>query len=175
MFCVAYYGTVAVEGLASPGNYYSSFIDHHLDYPNWLRSSLLHGSKLLLSLFGFDTIIPDSFHLKILDGASVQLIYACLGVGVMSFWLAFVVANKGGWVKKIKWVIGGILCIWLINITRIGLVLVANNKGQRTLFGLDNHTFFNICSYVAIFVLIYFYDRNLKKINKVAKINSNNS
>ena len=54
--------------------------------------------------------------------------------------------------------------MWCINVTRIGLVLLANNKGSRTIVGLDNHTFFNVCSYGAIFVLIYFYDRSLKGI-----------
>ena len=166
VFCIAYYGTVAVEGLASPGNLYSPFIQHYLDYPSWLRASLLNGSKLLLSLFGFATIIPDSYHLQIVNGISVQLVYACLGVGVTSFWLAFVVANKGSWLKKAIWIFGGTVCIWLINVTRISLVLVAANKKQHTIFGLDNHTFFNVCSYIAIFVLIFFYDRSLKKDSK---------
>ena len=43
-------------------------------------------------------------------------------------------------------------------------MLLANNKGSHTILGLDNHTFFNVCSYGAIFVLIYFYDRSLKGI-----------
>ena len=117
-------------------------------------------------MFGITTFIADAYHLQMVNGLSVQLVYSCLGVGVTSFWLAFVVANKGNWAKKTKWIIGGTICIWLINIIRISLVLVANNKRQNMLFGLDNHTFFNICSYIAIFVLIYFYDRSLRSTSK---------
>ncbi len=159
VFCVAYYGTIAVEGLAAPGNHYSPFIEHYLDYPSWLRSSLLNGSRLLLSIFGYHTVITDSYHLQMVGGRSVQLIYACLGIGVMSFWLAFVVANKGSWKRKSVWVLGGMFCIWLINVSRISLVLVQNNTGKNLMWGMDNHDFFNVLSYVALFLMIFLYDR----------------
>jgi exosortase/archaeosortase family protein len=100
-------------------------------------------------------------------GKGVQLIYACLGVGVTCFWLAFVVANKGGWTKKLIWVIGGALCIWVINVVRISLFLIAINKQQQMPFGVDNHTFFDVLAYVAIFILMFFYDRSFRKDNKV--------
>ena len=164
VFCIAYYGTVAIEGLSAPGNYYSPFIHNYMDYPAWLRVSLLYGTRFILSVVGFTCFITDAFHIQMLNGKSVQLIYACLGVGVMSFWLAFVLANKGGWVKKIWWVLAGMISIWLINITRIGLLLVAINKNRTMPFGIDNHSFFNICAYLAVFVLMYFYERSSKKI-----------
>jgi len=165
---MVYFGTIAVEGLATPANSYSPFVEKYLDYPSWLRASLLNGSKVLLSIFGYHTVIADSYHLQIVGGRSVQLIYACLGIGVMSFWLAFVVANKGSWKRKTVWVVGGMLCIWLINVSRISLVLVQNNTGRNLMWGLDNHDFFNILSYVALFLMIFFYDRvERKKVKKI--------
>ena len=167
VFCVAYFTTIVVEGLATPENYYSPFVQHYLDYPSGLRASLLNGSRLLLSIFGYHSRIQDSYHLQMVGGRSVQLIYACLGIGVMSFWLAFVVANKGSWKRKTIWVLGGMLCIWLINVTRISLVLVQNNTGRNLMWGLDNHDFFNVLSYVALFAMIFFYDRmNKAKVVK---------
>ncbi len=162
VFCIAYFGTIAIEGLATPAGYYSPFVDHYMDYPSWLRASLLYGTKVFASLAGFKTVITDAYHIEIVNGKSVQLVYSCLGVGVMSFWLAFVMANRGGWLRKTAWIIGGMICMWLINITRIGLLLVTINKNQKMPFGLDNHTFFNILAYGAMFVLIYFYDRSSK-------------
>lgn len=159
VFCVAYFTTVAVEGLSTPEHYYSPFVQHYLDYPSWLRASLLNGAKLLLAVFGYHTVIPDAYHLVVVGGKAVQLIYACLGVGVMSFWLAFVLANRGPWQRKLLWVLGGMMCIWLINVTRISLVLLKNNSGKDRMWGLDNHTFFNILSYVALFLMIIWYDR----------------
>ncbi len=166
VLCIAYFGTIAIEGLASPANYYAPFVDHYLDYPSWLRASLLYGTKVFASLSGFTSVISDDYHIKIVNGKSVQLVYSCLGVGVMSFWLAFVMANTGGWLRKAVWIIGGMFCIWLINITRLGLLLVTSNKNQSMPFGLDNHTFFNILGYAAIFVLIYFYDKTSKSSEK---------
>ena len=162
IFCVAYYGTIAVEGLAAPNNYYSPLIDRWLDYPSSLRSGLLNGCKFFLALFGYDTSITDAYHLQMVGGMSVQLVYTCLGVGVMSFWLAFVLANKGSFWKKFCWVMGGMLVIWLINVFRISLVLLANNKQAKIPFNMDNHDFFTVLAYGAIFLLMFLYDRSFK-------------
>lgn len=163
VFAIAYFGTIAWIGLAAPGNYYSSFIDQHLDYITWLRSSLLHTSKWFLSLTGTATIIPDAFSLQVVNGKAVHIGYDCIGYGVMSFWLAFVIANSGTVLIKMIWVLGGLIILWLINILRISLFLVSYNKNQSMPFNLDNHTFFNITAYIAIFILIYFFDKSLKK------------
>lgn len=168
-FCIAYFGTIAWIGLAAPGNYYSAFIDNHLDYITWLRNSLLHGSKFALSLFGHTAHIPDEYSLQIVNGKAVHIGYDCIGYGVMSFWLAFIVANKGTWVRKLFWIFGGTIIIWLINIVRISMMLVALNKNKSLPFGLNNHTFFNILAYIAIFIMIFIYDRQSKKITKEGK------
>ncbi|HQW83626.1 MAG TPA: archaeosortase/exosortase family protein [Ferruginibacter sp.] len=163
IFCIAYYGTIAVEGLAMPGNHYSSFIDNYLDYPSALRQSLLQGAAFFLKLMGHNTFIPDPYRLQLINGSWVKLVYACLGVGVMCFWLAFVMANKGKLVKKITWVLVGLVSIWLINVLRITLVLLANNNHAKMPLGLDNHTFFNILAYAAVFILMFLYDKRFKK------------
>ncbi|MBL0056511.1 MAG: hypothetical protein IPP31_10005 [Chitinophagaceae bacterium] len=164
IFCFLYFGTLAIEGLAAPeGKYYSSFIDHYLDYVSWLRASLLHASKFILTLFGYAIEIPDPYSLKIVNGSAVHIGYSCIGYGVMSFWLAFVIANTGSFGRKTAWVIGGSLVIWLINILRICLFLLSLNKHQSMPFGLENHDFFNITAYIAIFVMIWVYDRTGKE------------
>lgn len=163
VFAVVYFGTIAWIGLAAPGNYYCSFIDHHLDYITWLRNSLLQGSKYLLSLFNYQSQIPDAYSLQIVNGKAVHIGYDCIGYGVMSFWLAFIIANKGTWIRKLLWITAGLIIIWLINITRISMMLVALNKNKTLPFKLDNHTFFNILAYIAIFIMIFIYDKQSKK------------
>ena len=162
VFAIAYFGTLAWIGLASPGNYYSPFIDHYLDYIAWLRASLLYGSKILLSIFGVDTTIPNIYSLQLVGGRAINLVYSCIGYGVMSFWIALIVANKGNFTTKLYWLIGGLIIIWFLNIIRMSLFLVTFNKGQTMPFGIDNHLFFNITAYAGIFVMIYFYDRRKK-------------
>jgi len=163
VFAIAYFGTLAWIGLASPGNYYSPFIDHYLDYVAWMRFSLLHGSKFLLSIFGYATTTPDAYTLQMVGGRGIHIGYDCIGYGVMSFWLALMVANKGSFKTKFIWILGGSLLLWFINIIRISLFLLSLNKHQTMPFGIDNHLFFNITAYAGIFVMIYFYDRRRVK------------
>ena len=166
VFCVLYYGTFGFIGLAAPGGYYVPFFDHYLNYPAWLRASILTGSQGVLYLLGFHAYRPDQHLLVLPDGTAVRMVYACLGYGIMSFWAAFVLANKGTWKKKAAWIVGGLLAIWLINISRVSTLLLANSKHKTMPFGLDNHTWFNVCAYIMVFVMIWLYDRSFKEKSK---------
>ena len=167
IFCIAYFGTFVVQALAAPeGKYYSHFIDKYFNYVEWIRYSLLYMSKFFLSIFGYNTVIINDVSLQLVAGRSVHIGYGCIGYGVMFFWLAFMMANNGTWPKKIMWFIGGSVLIWLINIFRICLLLVSLNINRQLPFKMDSHTFFNICAYIVIFIMIYIYDRSEKKKNK---------
>jgi exosortase/archaeosortase family protein len=96
-------------------------------------------------------------------GGGVSVVYSCLGFGVMSFWVAFVVANNGSALKKIIWVTAGLFSLWCINVIRISMVLLAANKHWKFPLGLDHHTWFNIVAYLFIFIMMYFYDRSFKE------------
>ena len=154
-------------GLTVPGGYYSSFVDHYLDYVSWIRNTLLYGSKILLSLFGVDTYLASEYNLRMVNGRGIRIVYTCVGYGIMSFWIAFVVASAGTVKKKIAWVLFGLFFIWLLNITRLSLLLVATNKGWPIPFGWDHHTWFTIFSYLFIFIFMYLFNReNDRKVVK---------
>jgi exosortase/archaeosortase family protein len=161
-FCLCYFGTLAVIGLSAPGGYYSGFVDKYLNFIPILRDSLLNASKYFLSIFGYECYQAAPTQLRMVGGGGVNLVYSCLGYGVTSFWLAFVFANTGTWKKKLAWMLGGTIILYIINVIRISLVLLANGKGWQFPFGWDNHTWFNIVAYAAIFCMIYFFDRTLK-------------
>ena len=127
-FCILYFSTSAIIAFTSPGGYYSDFVHNYLDYPTLLRASLLNASKILLSIFGYSSRVVGLYHLQLENGSSVQLVYSCLGYGLMSFWAAFVFANKGSAKKKIAWLLTGFLFLWMINVTRIALLLAAIDK-----------------------------------------------
>lgn len=158
-----YFGTLGIIGLSTPDNSYSEFVANYLNFIDPLRSSLLMGAKGFLSLFGFSTFYSDKFTLKLSSGEGVRMVYSCIGYGVMSFWMAFIIANKGSWKKKIVWVTGGLVAVWLINVLRLSLLLLAGKKQWTVPLGLDHHTWFNIVAYTLIFGMIYFYDRSAKK------------
>jgi exosortase/archaeosortase family protein len=136
VFCICYYGTLAVIGLSTPGGRYNAFVEN-FNYVDNIRASLLSGTKMLLSLFGY---------------------------GVMSFWIAYTVAAKASLKKKILWLAGGLTALWLINIIRLSLVLSAAQYKWKMPFGMDHHTWFNIVAYGAIFLMIYLFEKNIGKI-----------
>lgn len=163
IFCVLYFGTLVMIGLAAPVGWYSPFVEHHLDYVSWLKNSLTSGSKFILQLFSIPTNKEPGFVLAYPGGKGVIIAYDCVGYGVYSFWIAFVAANKGTVRRKFAWISGGLLALWFINVVRITLVLVAINKGWPMPLGIDHHTWFTLCAYLLIFLMIWLYDRGMKK------------
>jgi exosortase/archaeosortase family protein len=100
------------------------------------------------------------------QGNAVIIAMSCVGYGVYSFWIAFVVANKGRLLKKLIWIICGVLALWLINVIRITLFLTAINKDWPMPLGIDHHTWFNIFAYSLIFLMIWLYGRwNRRAVN----------
>lgn len=162
-FCILYYGTTAVIGLAAPGGYYIGFVHDYFDYPALLRKSLLNSSQLFLSAIGYHSNVIDISHLKIENGPGIQLVYSCLGYGLMSFWAAFIFANSGTVKRKITWIITGCLMLWLINVLRISLLLIAFDKHWSIPFNIDHHTLFNVVAYTFIFGMIWFFERQQRK------------
>lgn len=167
IFCLCYFGTLAVIGLAAPGNHYSPFVAKYLDYVSWIKVSLLKGTQFTLSLFGIQSHSEPGFLQRINNGRGVIIAMDCVGYGVYSFWIAFVAANKGKAGKKLAWIVAGVLGLWLINVIRISLFLVAINRNWAMPLGIDHHTWFNISAYILIFMMIWLYDRSFKENKKV--------
>jgi exosortase/archaeosortase family protein len=162
LFALFYFGTLGVIGLASPGRLYSPFVDHYFDYVSWIKWSLLAGTKLFLSIFGIPSYIEPAFIMQGENGYRVELAMDCVGYGVYSFWAAYVIAGDDSIGRKIKWVTGGLLLLWAINVIRISGVLVAINRQWAMPLGIDHHTWFNIFAYAAIFGMMYFFERREK-------------
>ena len=163
IFGVAYFGTLAVIGLSAEEGYYSPFVATYLDYVSGIKHSLLYGIKFLLSLFGMQTQIEPAFTIRIVGGRGVIIAMDCVGYGVYSFWMAYVAANSGTFAKKTWWILGGLFLLWFINLTRICLFLVAINKNKTMPLGIDHHTWFNIVAYGAIFAMMFFFEKSLKR------------
>ncbi len=165
VFLICYFGALFITGVAIKGGMYSPFVEKYFNLSAWLRSSLIAGTKLFVSFFGIETIRTDDYVLSIPKANGIRIVYSCLGFGVMSFWTAYIIATSAKKVKKIQWLFIGLLLIWVINVLRISMVLLAGYKGWKFPFGLDHHTWFNIIAYVAIFMMMYFFEKNIKKSN----------
>ena len=162
VFLAFYYGFQFSTGLAVDGGVYSPFVEKYINFAAWIRTGLINSAISLLSIFNIETIRTNEYILKMVGGSGVRIVYGCLGFGVMSFWIAYVVASVANMRKKIVWLFVGLLLLWSINVVRISLVLVASNKGWNFPFGWDHHTWFNIMAYLAIFTMMYFFEKNIK-------------
>jgi exosortase/archaeosortase family protein len=170
-FCLLYYGTLAMIGFASPGGYYSPFIHNYVNYISLLRFCLLFCSKTLLTIFGYHVFIDGMYVIRMYNGSGVHLVYSCIGFGIMSFWIAFIFANNVSWQKKIKWMLGGGVLIFIINVIRISSLLIVINTKWSKRHSIDNHTLFNIIAYLLIFAMIYLFDRSEKHTNIIKSDN----
>jgi len=159
LFGLLYYGTIAWIGIAAPGGYYSPFVAQWLDYVSWIKYSLMWGIGSLMGLFGIDTVNEPGFLIRMVGKRGVIIAMDCVGYGVYSFWIAYVVANSGRFLKKLLWVSVGLLLLWFINVLRISLFLWVINKNQQMPLGIDHHTWFNIFAYALIFLMIWYYDK----------------
>ncbi|MBK8712945.1 MAG: hypothetical protein IPL97_13930 [Niastella sp.] len=162
LFAIFYYGTLAMIGLAAPVGYHSPFVEKYLDYVSWLKYSLMYATKGILWIGGVDTVFAPDYVIRIVNGRGVKIAMDCVGYGVYSFWAAYVIANDGTMKRKMIWVLGGIFLLWLINSLRISLFLLSVDGGWPMPLGLDHHTWFNIFAYLAIFTLIYFFEKRGK-------------
>lgn len=165
LFMLFYYFNIFYMGITAPGNYYSPFIDEHLNYIRGFRGILIGISAWVLRIFGYQVFTSDTT-LHAFNAGGINVVYSCLGFGVMSFFVAFVLAWPEKSIKSKLWFIpAGLLFIQSLNIARfIMITLFWRTSPYRTL--VDHHTLFNFILYVALLATIYFWinSRENKKI-----------
>jgi len=165
VFSFLYLGTLFIEGCgSSEGIFYFPWIKAHLYYQDLLRDGLLKTADLALRLFGYNTYRHSLYVLRI-GQSGIQLNDACLAYGLMSFWIAFCVADQTSIIKKIQWIGLGLFLLNVINVCRICLILLAGYHGWAELPNFDHHSLFNIAAYLLIFTLIFFYSKDIKKVS----------
>ena len=161
----ALYGTMQLLiGISVPGGRFDwPWISHYFNVPAALRYSLLKGGSIVLDIMNMDTYIFNSYHLRLVDGKGIRMVYSCMGYGIMSFWVAFAWSFCDTWKQGLKWMFIGLAFIWSINVLRIALLIVATNKQWPMPLDIDHHTWFNIVVYLGIGFLMYGYDRSAKR------------
>ncbi|MDB4919653.1 exosortase Y [Mucilaginibacter sp.] len=154
LFVAFYYFHIFYFGVTSPGNHYSAFLAEHLNYIKGLRWLLLKSSVQVLNWFGFVAITSD-YELMVPGHTILQLVYSCLGLGVISFFSAFVLAYPAKCKSKLIFLIGGILGIEVLNVMRFVLLSLywSSNKNRV----IDHHIIFNIIIYLIIAITLYFW------------------
>lgn len=164
--------------LSEGGKYYNAYIATHFDYIQALKSALIVPAVWIIKLFGFYAI-HNEMDVMVVEGPHLRINYACLGIGVMSFLTAFVIAFPAKLKPKFKLLVFGLLMIYVLNVMRIAAlgVLLGFFQSQRNNFTY-HHEIFNILVYICIFILLYFWIKKntqpIVKNNKNSKIEEGN-
>ncbi len=172
VFVLCYFGTQLIIGLAAPGGNYSPFVANYLNYTDLLRDALLRSTQSLLSLFHMPAHRSGNYILRGENGRGIKMVYACLGYGVMSFWVAYTTATSAPVKQKIVWLFAGLILLYAINVCRLALVLASTQKNWSFPFGIGHHTWFNIAAYSLIFLMMYFFEKNIKLKTALHHINT---
>jgi len=163
LFLVFYYFNILFFGLTTPGGLYSPFLAKYLNYIQALRWLLLKCSAFILRCFGFVTI-TNNYELLVAGRGAIKLVYSCLGLGVISFFSAFVLAYPKPRNQKIIFLLSGIFIVQLLNITRLVILALFWNKRAGEI--IDHHTIFNIFIYIVISASLYFWVKTDVAIKK---------
>ncbi len=162
-------------GIVSPGGKaYSSFLDNNANFPAWVTYFICQCSKVLLQLAGFDVYQKALNNITIRGSRGINIIWACLGFGVISFWTAFVMAHRASWKYKSIWALIGVVSITVLNIIRITSIALGNYYNWKAYIEIEPHFAFNVASYVVIFGLMFWfirkyneYDINREKLSAI--------
>lgn len=157
LFLLFYYFNILFFGLTSPGNHYNAFFANHLNYIQWLRQILLDSSAAIVNLLGL-TAINNNYELLVAGHGVIRLVYSCLGLGVISFFTAFVIAYPKPLRAKVIFILTGILAIEILNIIRFVLLALFWDKHSAQI--IDHHTLFNAIIYILICISLYFWMKN---------------
>jgi exosortase/archaeosortase family protein len=154
------------------GQFYNAYIAEHFNYIQWLKTSLIVPGTWIIKLFGFYAI-HNEMDVMVVDGPYLRINYSCIGLGVMSFFTAFVIAFPASLKSKLRLFIIGTIMIYVLNVCRIaGLgILLGFFKSQRNNFTY-HHEVFNIIVYLCIFALLYFW---IKKNTKQTTLSKNST
>lgn len=169
LFALFYYVNMFFVELTLPGEKYSSYFTKHLNYINWITGSIMYTANIITQTVGLNTEVVNTRYLVVPGGHSLFMNWQCVGLGIFSFWAAFILANKMTLKKKIIWGIGGFLVIWFLNCCRTALLMIAleNNwkewkQGWKQGRTLDHHDLFNYGCYIILLGMIYLFYKKFK-------------
>ncbi len=157
------YFNIGFNALVSPqGKHFEPFIYQHFNYIKGYTNVLTNCTAYLFLLINKSTYITESV-VQVKDGFGVNVQYSCLGFGLLSLILAFVIAYPAALKSKIKVLLIAVLLLFTTNVIRIATLLyVINFVDQGWHYRFDHHDIYNLIIYLIISLLFYFWIRKSK-------------
>ena len=163
-FLILYYGFYFYIGLSTPGGkVFIPFLYNYLNIPYWLSIVVVKLSVLLLKITGYSVYQKSAANITIKGSRGANISWGCLGAGVMILWLAFVSAHRAAFKFKLKWILGGIIFIYIFNAMRIIAILLSYYYHWYYFQSFNAHSTFNNITYVIIIILMIIFVRNYNR------------
>jgi exosortase/archaeosortase family protein len=139
------------------------FVSDFFNFPSMLRHVLLNTSAFFVQLFGYETLV-DEYTLYIVGGSGVKMVYSCIGYGYVSFLMALVLPYETKLGNKISLIVVGILLIFIVNVLRIGGLVILFSEGRAGLFHyIDHHRVLDLILYPLLILLFIVILKPFKK------------
>jgi exosortase/archaeosortase family protein len=161
LFAVFYSFNILFFGITSPGGIYNAFLAERLNYIAALRQVLLDCSVTILKWFGY-AAIDNNYELLVAGKGTLAIVYSCLGLGLISFFSAFVLAYPSPLRPKLVFLFSGIFAIEFLNVIRFVLLAIFWSKKANRI--VDHHTIFNILLYIIIALCLYIWIKRNDKL-----------
>ncbi|MHA4894684.1 hypothetical protein ACXZ1K_08035 [Pedobacter sp. PWIIR3] len=137
---------ISFIGITTPGGFFISWFNDHLNFITLWRSFLIICTAKILQTLGYVVLI-NATGLKVIGCAGFKIVYSCLGYGISNVLLAFAFAYPKANFPKYSTAILGILCIQILNIVRLCLIAIFYQPAFMVL-GLGYHEIFNLFLYI---------------------------
>ena len=126
VFLFLYACFVFFIGIAMPGGLIENqFLYEHFNLISYYTHLVNNTVVQSLRWMGIEAWRNGPINIKTAFGG-VNIIYACLAIGVHCIWIAFVIAIKNSTLKKVLWISIGSIMLFVLNIIRIVLILLGN-------------------------------------------------
>ena len=165
LFFTFYTFNIIFIGLTSPGHYYVSFLDKHLNYINSWRNFDISSTAYILESLGYQ-VSTQGNRLITIGFSGFRLVYSCLGYGIMSCFVAFVIAFPKPGHSKPVFLAAGLITIQLLNILRFTLISIYYHPPSSA-FIPDHHTVFNYTLYVILGIMVYVWTNTSIRTTKL--------
>lgn len=119
---------------------------------------------------GYNAEVAGPYKVKLVRGKGVKVVYSCLAIGILSFWIAFVLAEQEKAKRKLFYLFTGILVVFLLNALRLTLLVLAANSNRDSAFVEHHHLAFNIAVYAAVLFMMYLYVRGIPTKRTVKQV-----
>lgn len=158
-------GNLFMNSVLSPnGRFFNTLLYENFNYIQWLRNALIDPSIWILNMFNYETL-KSKHEILIIGGIKLNVNYSCLGLGTMSFIIAYVTALPKKFTKKVNIILITSFIVYLLNIMRItalGIVFSNNRKLKASL--TYHHEVFNVLIFIIILFILYKWFRwNLRQ------------